>query len=113
MADKQQNPVNGGNKPKPTGNGGQSAKDKSRAASRPVTAKGAGGGKGGNTPKPGKAKGPAGPSGSRRGVYIAWGAVALVVVIIGALFIVKVTSNSSQDATFTAVTPLRPRSSTT
>ncbi len=37
MADKQQNPVTGGNKPKPTGtNGGQSAKDKSRAASRPV-----------------------------------------------------------------------------
>jgi hypothetical protein len=91
MADKQQNTVTGGNKPKPTGNGGQSAKDKSRAASRPVTAKGGGGGKGGNTPRPGKAKVPSGPSGSR--------------VVIGALFIVKVTSNSSPDLSYTPVTP--------
>jgi hypothetical protein len=105
MVDKQQNTPTGGNKPKPTGNGGQSAKDKSRAASRPVTPKSGGGGMGGNTPRPGKTKVPSGPSGSRTGVFIAWGAVALVVVIIGALFIVKVTSSSSPNLTYTPVTP--------
>ena len=64
MAQQQNKPVTGGNKPKPGnaagGPGGQSAKDKSRAQSRPVTGKdvakktgGAGGAKGGNTPRPG------------------------------------------------------------
>ncbi|HEY5110165.1 MAG TPA: DUF929 family protein [Acidimicrobiales bacterium] len=106
MADKKQNPVTGGNKPKPTGNGGESAKDKSRAASRPVAAKGGGGGKGGNTPRPGKGGTPsAGPKGSRTGAYIAWGAVALVIVVIAGLFIFNATKSKTQDATFTAVTP--------
>lgn len=104
MADKQQNPVQGGNKPKPTGNGGQSAKDKSRAASRPVAAKAAGGGRGGNTPRPGKAAERASlPKGSRTGTFIAWGAVGLVVVIIAGFFIVKAFS-SSTDTSYTPVT---------
>jgi len=105
MADKQKNPVTGGNKPKPTGNGGQSAKDKSRAASRPVAAKGAGGGKGGNTPRPGKGPASGGPGGSRTGVYIAWGSVALVIVVIAVLFIVNATKSSTQDLSYTPVTP--------
>jgi len=106
MADKQKNTVTGGNKPKPTGSGAQSAKDKSRAASRPVAAKGAGGGKGGNTPRPVKGRSaPAGPTGSRNGVYIAWGSVALVVVIIAVLFIVNATKSTTQDLSYTPVTP--------
>lgn len=105
MADNKQNPVQGGNKPRPTGTSGQSAKDKSRAASRPVTTK-AGGGKGGNTPRPGKAaaSGPKGPKGPRTGMLMAWGAVGLVVVIIAVFAIVKLTG-SSQDTSYTAVTP--------
>ena len=105
MADNAQTPGTGGNKPKPTGSGSsQSAKDKSRAASRPVAAKASG--KGGNTPRPGaKAGGPAGaPSGSRRGVWIAWGSVGLVVVVIGALFIVKATSSNSTNTSYIATT---------
>ncbi len=108
MADNPKSPGSGGNKPKPTGNGGQSAKDKSRAASRPVATKGpkGGGGGGGNTPRGGKpASGGKGPSGSRRGVYIAWGAVALVIVVIAALFIVKATSSNTQDLSYTPTTP--------
>jgi hypothetical protein len=106
MADKQQKPVTGGNKPKPIGNGGQSAKDKSRAASRPVAAKGAAGGKGGNTPRPGKSGAAAPrPSGSRTGVLVAWGSVALVVVIIAVLFIVNATKSTTQNLSYTPVTP--------
>ena len=104
MADKHQNPVTGGNRPKPTGGGGQSAKDRSRAASRPVPAKG-GASKGGNRSRPGQ-RGPSsgGPSGSRTGTFIAWGAVALVIVVIAGLFIFNATKSKSQDTTFTAVT---------
>ncbi len=106
MADKTLNPGTGGNTPKPTGIGGQSAKDKSRAANRPVAAKGGGGGKGGNTPRPGKGATPAGsPKGVRTGTYIAWGAVGLVIVIIGGLFIVNATKSKTQDASYTSVTP--------
>jgi len=105
MADKQQNTPTGGNKPKPTGNGGQSAKDKSRAASRPVTAKSGGGGKGGNTPRPGRPAAPSGgPKNSQRGVFLAWGAVALVIIVIAVLFIVKATSTSTQNLSYTPVT---------
>jgi len=112
MADKQQKTVTGGNKPKPADNAGPSAKDKSRAASRPVAtksaggAKGGGGGKGGNTPRPGKGGAAAArPSASRNGAYLAWGAVALVVVIIAALFIVNATKSSTQNTSYTPVTP--------
>jgi hypothetical protein len=105
MADNAKNSGTGGNKPKPTGSGGsQSAKDKSRAASRPVAGKSSGGG--GNRPRPGgKASAPAGrPSGSGRGVWLAWGAVGLVVVIIVALVIVKATSSNSTNTSYIATT---------
>jgi len=107
MADNVQNPGTGGNKPKPTGSGGgQSAKDKSRAASRPVAAKGAGSGKGGNTPRPGRPAAPSsGPKNSQRGVFLAWGAVALVIIVIAVLFIVKATSTTTQNLSYTPVTP--------
>jgi hypothetical protein len=106
MPDKTLNPGTGGNKPRPSGNGATSAKDKSRAANRPVAAKGAGGSKGGNTPRPGRSAMPSsGPKGSRTGLYAAWGAVGVVLVIIAGLFIVNATKSKSQDATFTAVTP--------
>ncbi len=104
MADKPKSPGTGGNTPKPKpGGGGQSAKDQSRAASRPVAAKGP---KGGNTPKGGtRAPVPAGPGRSRTGSYIAWGAVALVVVVIAALFIVNATKSNTKDLSYTPVTP--------
>ena len=105
MANKQQNPISGGNKPKPTGNGGQSAKDKSRAASRPVAAKGGGGGKSGTAPRSGKGGAAAKGPGSRNGTLIAWGSVALVIVVIAGLFIFNATKTKTQDTTFTAVTP--------
>jgi len=102
MADKQKSPGTGGNtpKPKPTGGGAQSAKDKSRAASRPVA-----GGAGGKGPKPGGKPAAAGAGTSRTGIYIAWGAVALVVVIIGTLFIVNATKSNPQNLSYTPVTP--------
>jgi hypothetical protein len=114
MADTPKSPGTGGNTPKPRsgGGGGQSAKDKSRAASRPVAAKGPKSGKGGNTPKGGgntPRRGPTttggrGPSGSRTGVYIAWGAVGLVIVVIAALFIVNATKSNTQNLSYTPVT---------
>ena len=108
MADTSKTSGNGGNTPKPPSSGGaQSAKDKSRAASRPVAAKGPSGGKGkgGNTPRPGgKAAVASGPSGNRTGMLIAWGAVGLVVVVIAVLVLVKVFSSNSQDLSYTPVT---------
>ena len=105
MADKPKSSGTGGNtpKPKPGGSGGQSAKDQSRAASRPVAAKGPKGGNtpkgGGNTPRGGKpVAGGTGPKGSRTGVYIAWGAVGLVVVI-------NATKSNTKDLSYTPVTP--------
>ncbi len=122
MAQDQNKVTTGGNKPKPpspsSGSSGQSAKDRSRAQSRPVTAKtptgkaqkasgSGGGGKGGNTPRPGS-RPPAQPKPSRMsGSLIAWSAVGLVVVVIAVLVIVKAVGGSTnpQNATFTAVTP--------
>ncbi len=111
----------GGNKPKPgnaSGAGsGQSAKDRSRAQSRPVSGKaptgkagkatGANktGGPGGNKPRPGVRPAPQPPKRKLSGAAMAWGAVGLVVVIIVALVIVKATSSSSTDNSFTPVTP--------
>jgi hypothetical protein len=106
----------GGNKPKPPSSSGQSAKDRSRAQSRPVTTKtpagkaqkasGSGGGKGGNTPRPGS-RPPAQPKPSRMsGTLMAWSAVGLVVVVIAVLVIVKTVGGSSTTpTTYTAVTP--------
>ncbi|MGO8871204.1 MAG: DUF929 family protein [Acidimicrobiales bacterium] len=119
MAQDQNNTPSGGNKPKPKpGNspGGQSAKDQSRAQSRPVSGnaptskagKGSGaGGRGGNTPRPGRA--PAAAPEPRRlsGAMMAWGAVGLVVVVIAVLVIVKLTAGSTNNANapYTPVTP--------
>ena len=95
MADNEKSPGAGGNKPKPTGGGtGTSAKDKSRAASRPVAAKAPG--KGGNTPRPGRQPQSASKSGpSNQGKWIAWGAVGLVVVVVAVLVIVFATRGNS------------------
>ncbi len=105
----------GGNTPKPPATNGpsQSAKDKSRAQSRPVSAKapsgkgGAATGKGGNTPRPGGKAGAATASAPRanRTALITWGAVGLVVVIVAVLIIVKVTSNGPANLSYTPVTP--------
>jgi hypothetical protein len=115
MAQDQDKPAGGGNKPKPTG-GGQSAKDKSRAQSRPVGAKAPVGKsgkatgatksvKGGNTPRPGGRAAPAPAPRKLSGAMMAWGAVGLVVVIVAVLVIVKVSSGSSTSTTdYTPVT---------
>ncbi len=118
MAADQSKTPTGGNKPKPSnapaGKPGQSAKDKSRAQSRPVSGKaptgksgkaggaartssagGSAGSKGGNKPRPGGRPAPQPTRGPIPGAVWAWGAVALVIVIIGILVIVKVTSNST------------------
>jgi hypothetical protein len=116
-------PKPGGNTPKPGGNtpkprpGTSSAKEASRAQSRPVSGrgpagKGGGGGKGGqggrggNTPRPGNQRqAAAGPRG-RSGGLIAWGAVGLVVVVVVVIVVVKVAGgNSNANASFTPVTP--------
>jgi len=55
--------------------------------------------------KPGGKPAAAAAGNSRTGVYVAWGAVALVVVVVAALFIVKATSSSTQDLSYTPVTP--------
>ena len=109
MADNQKTAATGGNKPKPGGSGAPtSAKDKSRAASRPVAAKAPGsGGKGGNTPRPGGKSGSATRAkspGGRRGTWIAWGAVGLVVVIVAVLVIVFATKGNSTNTSYIATT---------
>jgi hypothetical protein len=113
MAPDQKKVVAGGNKPKPAsnpgGSSGQSAKERSKAASRPVTGKapsgkggraagaGGGGGKGGNTPRPrpGASSAPVMPGRRLSGAMMAWGAVGLVIVIVAVLVVVKVTSGSN------------------
>ena len=116
MAPDQNKPTTGGNKPKPqgpaAGPSGQSAKDRSKAQSRSVTAKSgaakktaAGGGKGGNTPRPGsKPAAQPGPRGMS-GTMMAWGAVGLVIVVIVVLVIVKVVGGGSSAGGYTPVTP--------
>jgi Domain of unknown function (DUF929) len=120
MAQQQDKPVTGGNKPKPGnaagGPGGQSAKDRSRAQSRPVTGKdvakksgGGGGAKGGNTPRPGGRPAAPTPRSSRISpTLMAWGAVGLVIVVVVVLVAVRLGgggSTNNANATFTAVTP--------
>ena len=103
----------GGNRPKPQN--GQSAKDRSKAQSRPVAAKGgnrprpaaSGGGSqggGGNRPRPGAPR--QGPPPARRisGAMWAWGAVGLVIIVVVVLVVVKVTSGNQTDLTYTPVT---------
>jgi Domain of unknown function (DUF929) len=117
MAQQQNKPVTGGNKPKPGnaagGPGGQSAKDKSRAQSRPVTGKDAvrkpgSPAKGGNTPRPGARPASPAPRSSRFSpMLMAWSAVGLVIVVVVVLVIVRISGSSPNpvNATFTAVTP--------
>ncbi len=129
MALDQNKTPGGGNKPKPATSSGQSAKDKSRAQSRPVTGKaptgkgaktgtaaksgGSGGGgnrpggKGGNTPRPGRRPAPTPSRGRISGAMYAWGAVGLVIVVIAVLVIVKVSSGGST-ASATDYTPVTP-----
>lgn len=99
-------PKSGGNTPKPRP-GTSSAKEASRAQSRPVSGKaggGKGGGRGGNTPRPGGQRQPvAGPRG-RSGALIAWGAVGLVIIVVVVLVIVKATGGGSAAAAYTPVT---------
>jgi Domain of unknown function (DUF929) len=123
MAQDQNKNPNGGNKPKPgttSGtNAGQSAKDKSRAQSRPMSGKAPSGksgqasganktgGPGGNKPKPKPGGRPPQSAAPRKlsGAMMAWGAVGLVVVIIVVLVIVKASSgSSSSNAAYTPVT---------
>jgi hypothetical protein len=118
MAQDQKKSPAGGNKPKPasTGTAGQSAKDRSRAQSRPVTGKAPTGksgkatganknaGGGGNKPRPGSRPAPAPAPRRISGTMMAWGAVGLVVVIIVVLVIVKATTNTTSNA-YTPVTP--------
>ena len=110
----------GGNRPKPqNGQGTQSAKERSKAQSRAVSTKapagpsrptgrgssGGGAGRGGNKPRPGAR--PQAPPPPRRvsGALLAWGAVGLVIVIVAALVIVKLTSSSPPNLSYTPVTP--------
>ncbi len=111
MAGEQKKGAGGGNTPKPGSkapkpvSGSPSAKDASRAQSRPISGKKPVG-KGGNTPRPGGKSQPT--PGPRRmsGALVAWGAVGLVIIIIVVLVIVKATSSSSNsNAAFTPVTP--------
>ena len=121
MAQDQKKSTVGGNKPKPgnapDGSQGQSAKDRSRAQSRPVSGKAptgksgkatgankTGGGGGGNKPRPGGRPAAVPARRTVSGAMLAWGAVGLVVVIIVALVIVKATG-STNDTSYTPVTP--------
>jgi Domain of unknown function (DUF929) len=113
MAQDQENTNTGGNRPKPASNG-QSAKDRSKAQSRPVSAKAptgksgkaaGAGGKGGNTPRPGAKVSAPPPPRKMTGAMMAWGAVGLVIIVVAVLVIVKVTSSSTPNLTYTPVTP--------
>jgi hypothetical protein len=125
--DQKKKTVTGGNTPKPPGRSGgtpnQSAKERSKAQSRPVSGKsptgksgqatgaraksgGPGGsGGGGNKPRPGGRPAP-GPEPRRfSGAMMAWGAVGLVIVVVAVLVVVKVATGSSAGATsYTPVT---------
>jgi hypothetical protein len=99
-------PKPGGNTPKPRP-GTSSAKEASRAQSRPVSGKaggGKGGGRGGNTTRPGGGRQPAAGPRGRSGALIAWGAVGLVIIVVVVLVIVKATGGGSAAATYTPVT---------
>ncbi len=118
--DQKKKPVTGGNTPKPPAN--PSAKERSKAQSRPVSGKspsgksgqatgaraksGPGGGGGGNKPRPGGRPAPAPQPRRFSGAVLAWSAVGLVIVIVAVLVVVKVaTGNSSTPTAYTAVTP--------
>ncbi len=104
----------GGNRPKPQG--GQSAKERSKAQSRPVSTKAPGGrsgpaprsggggpGGGGNRPRPGSR--PPAPPPPRRisGAMLAWGSVGIVIVVVVVFVVVKLTSSSTTNLSYTPV----------
>jgi hypothetical protein len=122
MAQDQKKGTAGGNTPKsgnpPGGSQGQSAKDRSRAQSRPVSGKAptgksgratgankAAGGGGGNKPRPGGRPAAVPPKRTVSGAMLAWGAVGLVVVIIVALVVVKATSTTNTSYTPVTAAP--------
>ncbi len=136
MAQDQNKTPAGGNKPKPkpgpkpgatpAGGRNQSAKDQSRAQSRPVSTKapagkpakaggaarvsgsgsGGSGNKGGNKPRPGGRPAPTPQPRRLSGAMMAWGAVGVVVLIVVVLVIVKVTNGGTSDlGPYTPVTP--------
>jgi hypothetical protein len=119
MAQDQKNIATGGNKPKPPsksgGPSGQSAKERSKAQSRPVTGKTPSGKsgtatgaarKGGNTPRPGGKPAPQPQPRRMSSSMMAWGAVGLVIVIIAVLVVVKVAGGGSSSAGAKAYTPV-------
>ena len=121
MPQEQKKPSTGGNKPKPPpaparGNQSASAKERSKAQSRPVstksptsktgTADGKGGRpKGGNTPRPGAR--PAQQATPRRfsGTMIAWLSIGLVVLIVAIVVIVSQLGGGSTNTSYTPTTP--------
>jgi hypothetical protein len=97
-----QTPPAGGNTPKPT-----SAKEKSKAQSRSIPAKGApkaGSATGGNKPRPGQKPGAAPGSTRNTGTLIAWGAVVVVVIVIAVIIVVATTGGKSTPTTYTPTT---------
>ena len=116
MAQDQKKTVTGGNTPKPParpgGTSNQSAKDRSRAQSRPVSGKaptgksgkatgagrpkpGASGTGGGNKPRPGGRPAPVAAPRRFSGAMMAWAAVGLVIVVVAVLVVVKVATGNS------------------
>ncbi len=113
----------GAGRNRPKAQDGRSAKEQSKAQSRPVStkaagprsaakpagpAKGSGGGgpgRGGNRSRPDSRPASQPPTRRFSGAVLAWGAVGLVVVIVAVLVIVKVTSGSSTNLSYTPVTP--------
>jgi hypothetical protein len=110
MATKDTTPTSGGNTPKPGGAGGQSAKDRSRAQSRSIPAKGGtGGGKGGgNTPRPGKAASAPPPRSGPSTAVLTWGGVAAVVIVVVVIVIVALSGGSNGNSDNAAYTPVTP-----
>ncbi len=122
MAQQEKSVNPGGNRPKPQGGGakggntpkpGQSAKDRSKAQSRPVSASSSGKKSGGGRPPAGRGPGGRGgaPTAPKRmsGALMAWIAVGVVIVVIAALVIVKLASNNTSTTPPTPVTPASPQ----
>ncbi len=121
MPQEQKKPSTGGNKPKPPpaparGNQSASAKERSKAQSRPVstksptskagTADGKGGRpKGGNTPRPGARPAPQAAPRRFSGTMIAWLSIGLVVLIVAIVVIVSQLGGGSTNTSYTPVDP--------